>query len=155
MVSNGTELEAGYDRVFTVTDYYDGPRKGIANFRGQLHFYECLFSEDHDGYSDLYQLTPISRKTFDLAMEDWAIWQRWEGAFHARKATLESHPALPQDRARHHEIDAVLSSSLKTDESTCIVRVGSFDVVESSTALTIAARTWRVRWTERQTDISH
>ena len=35
------QLQPGYKEVFTVTDYYDGPRKGIANFKGLPHFYEC------------------------------------------------------------------------------------------------------------------
>ena len=37
------ELQPGYEEVFTVMDYYDGPRKGVANFRGQPHFYDCIF----------------------------------------------------------------------------------------------------------------
>jgi hypothetical protein len=37
------DLQPGYECVFTVTDYYDGPRKGIANYNGRPHFYECVF----------------------------------------------------------------------------------------------------------------
>jgi len=56
-----------------VMDYYDGPRKGVANFRGQPHFYDCIFDERNDEYSDLYHLTPLSQRIFELAKEDWAI----------------------------------------------------------------------------------
>jgi hypothetical protein len=65
------ELQPGYEEVFTVMDYYDGPRKGFANFRGQPHFYDCIFDDDKDEYSDLYHLTPISQRVFELAKEDW------------------------------------------------------------------------------------
>jgi hypothetical protein len=31
------ELKPGYEMVFTVTDYCDGPRKGIANYQDKPH----------------------------------------------------------------------------------------------------------------------
>ncbi len=33
-------LKLNYEQVFTVLDYYDGPRSGIANYNGAPHFYE-------------------------------------------------------------------------------------------------------------------
>lgn len=39
------------------------------------------------------------------------------------KATLESHPALPQDRARHEEIRAILDSALTADMAVYAVRL--------------------------------
>ena len=54
------ELKAGYEHVFTVTDYYDGPRKGIANYHGQPHFYECIFDEEKVGYLELFRLTALA-----------------------------------------------------------------------------------------------
>jgi hypothetical protein len=43
------ELKPGYERVFAVTDYHDGPRKGIANYQGEPHFYECLLNKNLTG----------------------------------------------------------------------------------------------------------
>jgi hypothetical protein len=131
------EFKPGYEEVFTVTDYYDGPRQGVANFGGKPHFYDCIFDESMSNYSDLYRLTPITKRIFELAKEDWSIWERWEAVFHAGNASRESRPALPQDRARLEEIRTVLDSALKTDESICAIRAGSFDTTGTS-----------VRWTE-------
>ena len=39
------QLKLGFEEVFTVTEYYDGPRQGIANFTGKPHFYDCIFDE--------------------------------------------------------------------------------------------------------------
>ena len=50
-----TELKQGYERVHTVLDYYDGPRKGVADFEGQPHLYECIFDDANDNYSDSFQ----------------------------------------------------------------------------------------------------
>ena len=121
-----SQLQPGHEEVFTVMDYYDGPRKGVANFRGLPHLYECIFDEVKDDYSDLYRLTPISQRIFELAKEDWAIWERWEAAFHSGKTSIESHPALPQDRKRHEEIQAILDSALTTNTAECATQRGSF-----------------------------
>jgi hypothetical protein len=121
------ELKPGYEKVFTVTEYYDGPRQGVANFKGQPHFYDCIFDQERSNYSNLYRLTPVGPQIFALAEEDWAIWERWESAFHVGNTTRETHPALPQDRARYEEIRAALDASLKTDSATCVIQVGLFE----------------------------
>jgi hypothetical protein len=141
------ELQPGYEEVFTVTDYYDGPRQGVANFKGEPHFYDCILDEMRSDYSNLYRLTPISPHVFDLA-RDWAIWERWESAFHAGSTTRETHPALSQDRARHEEIRAVLDSVLKTDKETCTVQTGLFEVLGSPTLPKGALRPLKVKWAE-------
>lgn len=128
-------------------DYYDGPRKGVANFRGQPHFYDCMFDEATDDYSDLYHLTPLSQSILELAKEDWAIWTRWEAAFHSGKATVESHPALPQDRARHEEIRAILDSALATNAAVCVTQRGSFERLGSGEYPKGVMRPLQVRWT--------
>jgi hypothetical protein len=140
------ELEIGYERVFTVTDYYDGPRQGIANFNGAPHFYDCIFSDQEDGYSNSYRLSPISIQIFDLAMEDWAIWERWECAFYNGTATQESHPALPRDRVRHKEIKVTLDKELCTDMKNGIVCTASFAVIGDSQLPKGVIRPLQVRW---------
>ena len=138
----------GYEEVFTITEYYDGPRQGIANFNGQPHFYDCIFSDARGDYSDLFRLTPIPIDVLELAKEDWAIWERWEAAFHAGRVTMTSHPALPEERARHEEIDAVLNRVLKTDNDNCIIRNGSFEADENPALAKGVLRPLQVRWTE-------
>lgn len=128
-------------------DYYDGPRKGIANFRGQPHFYDCIFDAAKGEYSDFYHLTPLSQPVFDLAKEDWNIWKKWEAAFHSGKATVESHPALPQDRARHEELQAILDSALTTNLLVCFTQRASFERLGSGEYPKGVMRPLQVRWT--------
>src|SRR6267378_8317239 len=85
---NPEQLKPEYERVFTVTEYYDGPRKGIANFLGVPHLYECLFDEAKGNFSDQFLLTPIDTQTFQLAMEDWNICMRQRNAPSAREASV-------------------------------------------------------------------
>src|SRR5262249_26721368 len=82
----GGRLSMGdkYEIVHSMTDFWDGPRQGIANFNGIPHLYESEFDKfTENDWQDTYLLMPIDEATFQLAMEDWEIWRRWETAFHS------------------------------------------------------------------------
>lgn len=101
-----------FERVYTMPDYYDGPRTGIASFGGEPHLYTSPFDFWTDEYEDLYELRPVDEETLRLALEDWDIWIRWEDAYKAGLVDIATHPALPADRARHDEIEPVLAARL-------------------------------------------
>lgn len=115
-----------FERVYTMTDYYDGPRRGIASFEGKPHFYDSEWSDGKDLEADTFKLTPVAEDLLLLAMEDWALWERWETAFHEGRVDTTTHPALPEDRARHNELQPVLSSRLATDPEHCVRAHGEF-----------------------------
>ena len=56
-----------------MTDYFDGPRGGIADYQGRPHLYESIFDDDAGEYSDIFRLSPIPEDLFELALEDWQI----------------------------------------------------------------------------------
>jgi hypothetical protein len=115
------------ERVHTVTERYDGPVRGIADFRGRPHYYERQFDAEADEWSDIYWLTPIDPETFALAMEAWEIWRRWETAYHEKRTTLATHPALPEDRARSDELATILDQRLVIDRRCASVAEGRFE----------------------------
>jgi len=117
-----------FEIVHTVTDYYDGPRAGIADVDGVAHFYQSEWDSERDDYSDTFLLAPIDAETLALALEDWAIWLRWEDAFHRGLADRDSHPALPSDRERHEELKGLLASRLQCDPTTSLRKIGKFQV---------------------------
>jgi hypothetical protein len=61
-------MEEGFEPVYSVEDYYDGPRTGTAEFRGVLHRYTSLGWESPDGPTtadwdprdDRYVLVPVT-----------------------------------------------------------------------------------------------
>jgi hypothetical protein len=65
------------ERVYTIADYYDGPREGVADFQGKRHIYKCQFSEAEDDWTDLFWLMEINQDLLELAKEQWAIFLRW------------------------------------------------------------------------------
>ena len=140
------KLKPGYDFVFTVTDYHDGPRKGIANYQGRPHFYEGIFDEARDGYLELFRLTPLDAETFRLAMEDWNIWRRWEFAFHAGNADTNTHPALPHEADRHAELKRILDESLVTDSQKAVTLAGRFELVDEPSLPGGVSQPLQVKW---------
>ncbi len=105
------------DRILTMNDYYDGPRLGVAELEGVPHIYEAEFDRSSEEYGDTYFLSPIDPSLLALVLEDWEIWLRWEAAHKRNEVTLESHPALPAERARHEELKTAIGERLKTDPS--------------------------------------
>ena len=99
-----------FERVFTVWDYYDGPRSGLALFLGEPYHYQC--EESEDGYCDAFFLAPINSKTFSLAMEQWTIWRAWEAAFHRGEVPASTHPALSGSNQGYAELQAALDTQL-------------------------------------------
>jgi len=136
-----------YDIVHTVTDYYDGPKRGIADFKGVPHFYESRWDEQDDG-TGTFMLQPIDDETFKLAMEDWDIWKRWRGAFDRHEATIETHPALPLDRARHDEIAAIVAPKLRVLPDIAFQVRGRFTTKPHGTKHSQSG--WIVYWSARE-----
>src|SRR5262249_30325968 len=96
------------ESVFTVIDYWDGPRSGIANFNRAPHLYRSIFSDADDNWTDAFELYPVDGETLRLALEAWDIWLRWDNAIREGRTAVETHPALPEDRQRHAELKAEL-----------------------------------------------
>lgn len=136
-------MQNDHEAVHTVTDYYDGPRRGIADFHSRPHAYQSLWDNSEDDWSDAFLLRPIDDETFRLVMEDWEIWNRWHRAFHSGRTTIETHPALPADRHRHDEIAAILKPRLDIEPERAIRVRGRFTVQEFASGST---GQWVVSW---------
>ncbi|MEQ9459994.1 MAG: hypothetical protein RIG82_03445, partial [Phycisphaeraceae bacterium] len=137
--------------VHTVIEYYDGPRRGIADFNGKPHFFESDFRDVDDGERDTFNLYPLSVELFLLAMEDWAIWLRWHDAYSTGTATIESHPALPEDRERHDELERLLRWDKLVQTPPAARMHGQFDALPGARNAGTTARGFLVQWTPIET----
>ena len=106
-----------WDRVYTVNDYYDGPRLGIADVDGVPNVYEAEFDHSTDEYGDTFFVSPVDEGLLALVLEDWEIWLRWHSAFKRGEVTVESHPALPEDRQRHEALKIAIGDRLRVDRA--------------------------------------
>ncbi len=135
-----------FEKVYTMTDWYDGPRSGVADFDGKPHLYMSEWDDRADDYASTFVLSPISPEVFQLALEDWATWRRWETAFHEGRATLDTHPALPEDRARHEQLKPILEERLVIDPARQLRARGEFRAAADPNWSGMGFRPIEVRW---------
>ena len=146
-------MDPSFEPVHTVLDYYDGPLNGVADFQGAPHFYRALFSETDDEWDDRFELSPLAQDTFALALEDWAIWKRFERQYRggevAWSGAKDEWGALPEDWPRHREIASVLDTALAIDPHRRIVAVAEFRARQPAPPDSApgAMRPLEVRWT--------
>ena len=126
MIEGDIVMSDQFEPVFTVREFHDWPRQGIANFRGTPHSFACIFDDQEDEYSSLYRLKPIDASTLRLALEQWDIWLRWQAAFHRGEVGLESHPALPAERNRYEQLERVLAPALEVPKDAALKAIGKF-----------------------------
>src|SRR3954471_16136993 len=116
-----------WERVFTVNEFWDVPRRGFANYAGRPHAYSCERDEQADDWAAVYLLSPITDEQLALAQEDWEIWRRWASANQAhRLAARDKHPALADDWPRHEELRPLVNEALAVDKSQAILAVPEF-----------------------------
>ena len=97
-------------------DYWDGPRGGVADFNGVPHAYRCIFDERKNDWTNRFRIKRLTPQEFELVMEDWEIWLRWQAALKAGETTSATHPALPADRERHDAIKPLVDAAMRVAE---------------------------------------
>lgn len=141
------------DAVHTVIGFHDRPRGGVAGFDGTPHFYDGIFDENVDEWSDRYVLVPLPPAAFEKVIEHWAPWERWRNALDRGEVTVKSAPVFPEDRPRsmqlRAEIDEVREAARATGlafEARGLFRRSDRDEHPKRPGGVMAK--WIVRWTK-------
>ena len=122
-----------WEPVLTVEDYFDGIRSGVAEYRGKAHCCQSVWDDakqDWAGewrgrsYLSYFWLKPVPPGVLESVLEGWAIWCRWHAAFHDGRTDISTHPALPEDRARHKVLQVLLEPLCKVDPASALRQVG-------------------------------
>ena len=103
---------SGWETVHSILDYWDGPISGVADKGGAPHAFRRRWIVEADDWGSEYLVRPIDAETLALVVEDWAIWERWRAAFDRGQVGLDTHPALPPERARKSDLQRALAGRL-------------------------------------------
>jgi hypothetical protein len=104
-----------FETVYALWGYWDGPREGVADYRGRPHVFVSEWNEEADDYGGAFLLRPIDDETFRLVMEDRAIHRRWKEAVAQGLTTFDTHPASKEDWIRTEELKRLLQGPLTVD----------------------------------------
>lgn len=104
-----------YERVYTVSDYWEGPRAGIADVQGVPHAYQCIWDDAAQAWTEQYSLKPVDDLTLAYALEHWTIWRRWEDGFFRGTEDMDTHPQGHHERYDYLEAELARLTKLSAD----------------------------------------
>ncbi|UVI29232.1 hypothetical protein [Paenibacillus spongiae] len=93
-----------YEKVYTIHDWWDGPKTGVADYQGVPYIFNRNFDEALDDYDDYYLLSPITNQQFELIIEGYEIWLLYRDASNEQKDASKIYGSLPYDQERYLEI---------------------------------------------------
>jgi hypothetical protein len=97
----------GFERVHVESEWYDGPRAGLADVDGKPHYFEG-WNHDPAGEHEEYRVWPASDVAVEWEREQWTIFVRWNERCEAGVAGPESHPGRGGIAARYDELTRLL-----------------------------------------------
>jgi hypothetical protein len=84
---------AAFERVYAELDWYDGPRKGLADVDGVAHYFAAVNDYDcGDAHDEEFLIWPASVDTLALERRQWRMFVAWNNCYERGQATVESHP---------------------------------------------------------------
>lgn len=97
----------GFGRVLVELEWYDGPRVGLAEIDGKVHYFESRNYVDQVEDSE-YDVWPASDDAVTMEREQWAIYVSWSRRHEAGEAGPGSHPGYGGIDARYDELTSLL-----------------------------------------------
>lgn len=104
-------MDPTLDVVYTVDDWYDGPRAGAADYQGAPHWYRSVYL-DTDTWNpdeDRFELTPLTARVLAWARKRSGIFHRWEDARRAGAVDWDGDEAtfgaFPEEMDRYRELN--------------------------------------------------
>jgi len=76
-----------WERVYTINDFWDGPRFGVADVSGRPHIYESPFDSGKDNFEDFFVVSPSK-----LSSSHWSSKIGISGIDGVRHSIVERRP---------------------------------------------------------------
>jgi hypothetical protein len=134
-------VSAIWSTVYSIYDWYDGPRSGVTEYRGTLYWYKSVYMDaaEWNPDEDRFELTPINPEILGWELERTAIFDRWDAARKQghivwKVGDNDSFVAFPDGMVRYRELNEKTESYLAKTTPDGMV-IGIFDLKSD-----------RVRW---------
>lgn len=116
-------MELLFERVYTIDEWDEGPRSGVANFAGAPHYFRSVGES-----RERFELTPLSRELFEWILEADALFHRWHPGPHTRSGRSfdGARVVAGAERARYETLQGDIAAALQALRPVAVVR-GDFD----------------------------
>ncbi len=104
----------GFERVYVESEWYDGPRSGIADIHGVPHRFKSNFDEHDDEWLGTFVVFPIEPDLLALEQEQWRIFVAWNKRHEADCQDTSTHPGHGGIDQRWDELEVLLAESRNT-----------------------------------------
>jgi hypothetical protein len=66
------------EKVYCVHDWWDNTIiKGVAKYQNKNYYFNCIFSELNDDWTEEYYLTLLTEEIYNLLLWNWNYWKKW------------------------------------------------------------------------------
>ena len=125
-------MDPPFEQVYTINDWYDGPRTGAADYGGVPHVYRSLYlnGETWNSDEDRFELTPITSEVLGWMLEANRLNREWHSARRAGTAPAwtSGEPCVPpEDRERYLELEAKIAGALERHAGPRVLAHGEFE----------------------------
>lgn len=134
------------ERVYVESEWYDGPRSGIADVGGRPHRFQSLFDEAEGEDSSTFFVWPIDDADLALELEQWGIFVLWTDRHDAGLAKPSEHLAHIDVNRRWDELDQLLKTSRTDVPDTARRAFLRIEPVDRSERYTLEGPNYLLRW---------
>jgi hypothetical protein len=111
-----------FEPVYSVWDYWDGPRSGVAAAGGDPCYFHCEWDAGSNVWSEYFTLKRLDAEALTLAKERDQIWCAWEATFYRGEVPASTHPGLPGENARYAALTVALNAILASTPDIGVAR---------------------------------
>lgn len=126
MIDRLEDETPSWESVELVDEYWDGPLRGVVQYRGHLHAFDREFSDEQDNFTDFYRLRAVDPEVLLWATEREAIFQRFLAVHDRGEIGREGWGALPNEKTRFNELKERLAASIRVGPDEGIALFGDF-----------------------------
>ena len=110
-------LAVGHERVYTETNWYDGPRSGVADVRGVPHYFVTDISA---GASlDWYLVWPVEPAVLKSEKASYGMFVEWWRQFEAGEVGIDTHPLNSDADSPYNKLAAQLLAHRNPPANPC------------------------------------
>ncbi len=133
------------EKVYVENDWYDGPRKGIADFNGKPHRFISNFEDVENGL-ETFRVFPVTKQELDLEVEQWKIFVEWNNLYESGKVDSDSHPGHGGINKKWDEIEEVLGNKRDQIPETPKIAYAAFESNGQENRYEITGPCYGVTW---------